>query len=70
MAVSPCIRDAYGPYTYTMPPRSAEQPRNSRVVPGKGLNARYWRLRLSNLNGCGFELHSIGAETAESTRRI
>lgn len=60
----------YGPYTYTMPPRSAEQPRNSRVVPGKGLNARYWRLRLSNLNGCGFELHSIGAETAESTRRI
>ena len=60
----------YGPYTYTMPPRSAEQPRNSRVVPGKGLNARYWRLRLSNISGCGFELHSIGAETAESTRRI
>ena len=60
----------YGPYTYSMAPRSADQPRNNRITPGKGLNARYWRVSVANTGGCNFELHSINAETANSTRRL
>ena len=60
----------YGPYTYAMAPRAADAPRNSRVVPGKGLNARYWRISVANANGCAFEVHSIAAEVAASTRRL
>ena len=60
----------YGAFTYSMPPRSAAQPRNSRIVPGRGLSARYWRMSVANTNGCAFETHSISAEVAESSRRI
>ncbi len=60
----------YAPFTYAMQPRAAEQPRNSRIVPGKGLNARYWRIGVANTNGCAFEVHSIAAEVATSNRRI
>ena len=60
----------YGVFTYSMPPRSAAQPRNSRIVPGRGLSARYWRMSVANTNGCAFETHSISAEVAESSRRI
>ena len=60
----------YGTYTYAMPPRSAAQPRNNRIVPGKGLSARYWRIGVANTHGCAFEVHSVTAEVAQSTRRI
>lgn len=60
----------YAPYTYAMAAREANQPRNSRIVPGKGLNARYWRIAVANTAGCAFEVHSIAAEVAASTRRI
>lgn len=60
----------YGPHTYAMAARAAEQPRNNRIVPGKGLNARYWRVGVANTDGCAFEVHSIAAEVAQSTRRI
>ena len=60
----------YGPYTYAMAARAADQPRNNRIVPGKGLNARYWRISLANKAGCAFEVHSIAAEVAQSTRRL
>lgn len=57
-------------YTYAMPPRSANQPRNNRIQPGKGLNARYWRIGVSNVSGCDFEVHSLAAEVAASNRRL
>ena len=60
----------YGPYTYAMAARAADQPRNNRIVPGKGLNARYWRIAVANTDGCDFEVHSIAAEVAASNRRI
>ena len=60
----------YGPYTYAMAARAADQPRNNRIVPGKGLNARYWRISVANKAGCAFEVHSIAAEVAASTRRL
>ena len=60
----------YGPYAYAMAPRAADQPRNNRIVPGKGLNARYWRIGVANTGGCAFEVHSISAEVAQSTRRL
>lgn len=60
----------YGPYAYAMAPRAADQPRNNRIVPGKGLNARYWRIGVANTGGCAFEVHSIAAEVAQSTRRL
>lgn len=60
----------YGPFTYAMAPRAADQPRNNRIVPGKGLNARYWRIGIENINGCAFEVHSLAAEMAANTRRL
>ncbi|AVS68128.1 hypothetical protein C8245_22895 [Paracidovorax avenae] len=60
----------YGPFTYAMQPRTAAQPRNNRVVPGKGLNSRYWRIGIANVGGAGFRVSSIEAELAESKRRL
>lgn len=59
-----------GPYTYAMAPRAADQPRNSRIVPGRGLSARYWRISVANKAGCDFEVHSVAAEVATTTRRL
>lgn len=60
----------YGTFRYAMQPRDAQQPRNNRILPGKGLNARYWRIGIENTNGCAFEVHSIAAEVAASSRRL
>lgn len=60
----------YAPFTYAMQPREANQPRTNRIEPGRGLNARYWRIGVSNTDGCDFEVHSISAEVAASNRRI
>ena len=60
----------YPAYTYKMEPRAANSPRNNRIIPGKALNARYWRMTLANTNGCAFEVHSLAADIALSARRI
>ena len=57
-------------YTYTMAPRPANSPRNNRIVPGKGLNARFWRITLANTAGCAFEVNSMAADIARSSRRL
>lgn len=57
------------PTSYTMLARPAAQPYNNRVVPGKGLNARYWRMAVENTAGCDFEVTSVTADTLTSTRR-
>lgn len=60
----------YGVQTYSMVQRAAGQPRGNRIVPGKGLNSRYWRVGIENVAGCAFEVSSISADIAPSTRRI
>lgn len=60
----------YPVYTYSMEPRTAEQARNNRVRPGKALNARYWRVGVHNLDGCSFDVDSVGADVATSGRRV
>lgn len=57
-------------YTYTMAARPANSPRNNRIVPGKGLSARFWRITLANTAGCAFEVNSIAADIARSSRRL
>lgn len=60
----------YPPYPYEMQPVPADQPRNNRIKPGKGLNARYWRLTLNNVGGCDFSVDETSADLAVSSRRI
>jgi len=57
-------------YTYSMLPRDAEQARNNRIRPGKGLNARYWRVAIDNVGGCAFDVDSIAADVVQSARRL
>ncbi len=58
------------PYDYRMQPRNADSPRNNRVRPGKGLNARYWRIKVRNSGGADLAVDSISADAAPSTRRL
>lgn len=60
----------YPAYTYEMQPVLADQPRNNRIKPGKGLNARYWRVTLNNVGGCDFSVSDTAADLAVSARRI
>ncbi|MFM7025201.1 MAG: hypothetical protein ACKOWC_03965 [Limnohabitans sp.] len=60
----------YGRFVYRMENRQATKGRNNRVTPGKGLNARYWKVDLSNVSGCAFDVDSMGVDLLNSTRRI
>lgn len=60
----------YGRFVYRMENRQATKGRNNRVTPGKGLNARYWKVDISNVAGCAFDVDSMGVELLNSTRRI
>jgi hypothetical protein len=57
-------------YTYEMPERDSEAPRNNRVKPGKGLKSRYWRFGIENIDGADFQLHDQTAVIAASKRRL
>ena len=59
-----------GTYYYRMPPKSARQPTNNRVLVGRGLSSRYWRLGVQNVGGGDFEVHSVGVDVVPSTRRV
>lgn len=60
----------YPAYTYEMEARTAEMPRNNRIRPGKGLNARYWRIGIENVDGCAFSVEDISADIVPSARRL
>lgn len=60
----------YPVYTYTMTPRAADSPRNNRIQPGKGLNARYWRIGINNVGGADFSVDSLGADVVTTSRRL
>lgn len=57
-------------YTYSIEQRNDYAPRNSRIVPGKGLWGRYWRATFTNRNGGEFHIRDAEVDVAESTRRI
>lgn len=50
--------------------RSAGAPRNSRVVPGKGLFGRYWQIEISNVNGADFTVYDVDIDIASSQRKF
>lgn len=59
------------PYEYSLSAqRLSEQPNNGRLTPGKGLNARYWRIEIHNTDGGAFSVNSITASLAVSSRRL
>lgn len=58
------------PSVYSMDYRLAYAPRNGRVVPGKGLFGRYWRMTIRNENGADFEIHDASVDIAVSSRRL
>lgn len=60
----------HSPSTYLMETRAADAPRNSRIIPGKGLWGRYWRMTIRNVDGADFEVHDATVDIAMSTRRV
>lgn len=50
--------------------RSAGAPRNSRVVPGKGLFGRYWQIEINNVNGADFTVYDVEIDVASSQRKF
>lgn len=64
--------ETYGnpPYTYAMDPRSADAPRENRIRPGRGLNARYWRIAFDNVDGADFTITSVSADILPGARRV
>ena len=59
------------PVNYTMPPQVAGRAlwhRNHRLVTGRGMRARYWRMQLSGVGP--FQVHGLTADMATSTRRM
>ena len=57
-------------YTYEMPERDSDAPRNNRVKPGRGLSSRYWRFGIENIDGADFQLHNQTAVVGVSKRRL
>lgn len=57
-------------YSYRMQARDADSPRNNRVRPAKGLNARYWRIKVRNTDGADVAVDSISADVVPSARRL
>lgn len=60
----------HAPATYLLEQRDADAPRNSRVMVGKGLFGRYWRLSIRNVEGVDFEVHDATVDIATSSRRV
>ena len=59
------------PVNYTMPPQVAGRAlwhRNHRLVTGRGMRARYWRMQLAGQGP--FQVHGLTADMATSTRRM
>lgn len=55
---------------YLLEQRAAAAPRNSRVIPGKGLVGRYWRTTIENTGGVDFDVYDTSVDIAVSARRI
>lgn len=60
-----------GPSTYTMPAKTTISPGSNRIIPGKGLLSRYWRMTFENVDGGDFDIDNIELDVVSSkTRRM
>lgn len=61
-----CTIEQLGPQpqsvTYTLPARTADEPGTGRIVPGKGLRARYFRFTFANVSGACIEINNISLD--------
>jgi hypothetical protein len=55
---------------YYLEERDAGAPRNSRIIPGKGLVGRYWRTTTANVDGAAFRIYDTTIDIATSMRRV
>jgi len=58
-----------GPSTYTMPAKTTTTPGSNRIIPGKGLASRYWKMTFENVNGGDFDIDNIELDVVSSTTR-
>lgn len=59
-----------GTYTYPVKARADTEHHNGRVVPGKGMISRFWKLKLGNKAGSNFEVVSMSADVSSSQRKV
>lgn len=57
-------------YRYTTKRGPSDTPRNDRIVPGKGLRSRYWKLAVENTAGGDFAITDMAADVATNNRRL
>lgn len=60
---------AISPSEYDMPAKTTVSPGSNRIVPGKGLVSRYWRMTFKNVDGGDFDIDNIELDVASSTQR-
>lgn len=60
---------AVAPSEYTMIAKTTVSPGSNRIIPGKGLASRYWRMTFSNVDGGDFDIDNIELDVASSTTR-
>lgn len=56
--------------TFTMESRDASAPRNSRIVPAKGLVGTYWQVEFHNVSGAPFTVYDVSVDLAISNRKL
>lgn len=54
---------------YDMPAKTTVSPGSNRIVPGKGLVSRYWRMTFKNVDGGDFDIDNIELDIASSNQR-
>lgn len=65
------VLDSGHPATqFNLEQRSAGAPRNSRVVPGKGMFGRYWQIEMNNVAGADFTVYDVDIDVATSQRKF
>lgn len=60
---------ALAPSEYDMPAKTTMSPGSNRIVPGKGLVSRYWRMTFKNIDGGDFDIDNIELDIASSMQR-
>jgi len=68
--VAEVLESGHPPSEFLLEPRPADAPRNSRIMLGKGLWGRYWRMTIRNVDGADFTVRDVAADVAVSPRRL
>lgn len=64
------LESGHPPSEFLLEQRPADAPRNSRIMLGKGMWGRYWRMTIRNVNGADFTVRDVAADVAVSPRRL